>query len=292
MFLRACIAGQTPGFPRFKSFDRYSGWGYKTHGDGFKFISGDGRKHGALRISGITGNLKLRGKARNEGNVTTCEIVRKNGKWYASVTILCTPIRTCGPGAAGHDWGVLTYATYAYEDDTFEEVDNPRFFAKHKASVERAQHHLDAVTVKDSIGRPLNSKDPIRVAAKHALGCAKTHQTNCLKDFQHKLSAQEIAENALLVTDKLQLKNMTKSAKGTVERPGKNVAQKAGLNREILATAPARWNSMRKYKAEEAGAWLITTPTRKLKPTQRCSDCWELPKKKKELDERTYHCLF
>jgi putative transposase len=289
-FFRRCKAGQTPGFPRFKSFDRYSGWGYKSHGDGFKFTCGDGRKHGSLRLSGIGGNLKLRGKARNVGEVATCEIVRKNGKWYASITMRCTPIRTSGPGAAGHDWGVSKFATYAYEDGTYEEVDNPRFFARHRIAVERAQQHLDDVTIKDSIGRPLNAKDPIRIAAKRALGRAKTRQANCLKDFQHKQSAQEVAENCLLVTEHLVVKNMTKSAKGTVEKPGKNVAQKAGLNREILATAPARYNLMRKYKAAEAGIWLVTTPTRKLKPTQRCSGCWELPKKKKKLDERTHHC--
>lgn len=32
----------------------------------------------------------------------------------------------------------------------------------------------------------------------------------------------------------LKIKNITKSAAGTIEEPGKNVAQKRGLNREIL----------------------------------------------------------
>lgn len=187
---------------------------------------------------------------------------------------------------------VSTFATYAYEDGTYEEVDNPRFFARHRIAVERAQQHLDAVTVKDSIGRPRNSKSLIRISAKRALGRAKTRQANCLKDFQHKLSAQEVAENALLVTEELTVANMTKSAKGTVEKPGKSVAQKAGLNREILATAPARYNAMRKYKAEEAGVLLVTTPTKKLKPTQRCSGCWKLPTKKKTLGDRIHHCEF
>jgi putative transposase len=290
-FFARCKTGKTPGFPRFKNFDRYSGWGYAAHGDGFRFIPGDGNRHGILRLSGV-GEIKLRGRARTLGEISTCEIHRKAGRWYASITVRCIPKRKSGFSAAGHDWGISSFATYAYEDGSFEEVANPRFFAKHKNSVERAQRHLDAVTIKDSIGRLLNGKDPKRVAAKHALGRAKQHEANCRKDFLHQESSRDIAENCILVTEKIQVKNMTKSAKGTVEKPGKNVAQKAGLNREILATAPATYNRMRKYKAEEAGAWYIETPTRKLKPTQRCSGCWELPKKKKSLSDRTHHCLF
>jgi len=38
-FFRRVKKGETPGFPRFKSFQRFSGWGYKTHGDGWEAIS-------------------------------------------------------------------------------------------------------------------------------------------------------------------------------------------------------------------------------------------------------------
>jgi hypothetical protein len=46
---------------------------------------------------------------------------------------------------------------------------------------------------------------------------------------------------------------MTTSAKGTVERPGKDVRQKAGLNREILEVSPGMMISMLRYK----GRWLV-----------------------------------
>jgi len=78
--------------------------------------------------------------------------------------------------------------------------------------------------------------------------------------------------------------------KGTLEKPGKRVAQKTGLNREILATAPATFLSMLRYKAEEAGSLFIETPTKTLKPSQRCSDCGLLPKVKKTLSERRHVC--
>ena len=79
--------------------------------------------------------------------------------------------------------------------------------------------------------------------------------------------------------EKLQIKNMSKSAKGNTENPGKNVAQKSGLNREILDTAPARLMSLIRYKVEETGGEFVETPTKKIKPSQRCPCCDHTTKK-------------
>jgi putative transposase len=289
-FFRRVKSGKDEaGFPRFKSFDRFSGWGYSSHGDGFRFTSGDGTGHSTVRLSGI-GEIKLRGRARTAGEIKTCEIQRKAGRWYAAFSIACTPKRKGGTVAVGHDWGVETFATIAHEDGTFQSVENPRLFTKHQASVTRAQRHLDSITIKDSIGRPRNAKDPKRVAAKVALGRAKGREANARKDFLHQTSAKIVGEVAIFATEKLQVSNMTRSAKGTVEKPGKNVPQKAGLNREILATAPATFLSMLRYKAEEARSLFVETPTKTLKPSQRCSHCGRLPKVKKTLTERMHFC--
>jgi putative transposase len=48
----------------------------------------------------------------------------------------------------------------------------------------------------------------------------------------------------------LQVKNMSKSAKGTTESPGKNVKQKSGLNREILDQAWSEFSRQLSYKQE------------------------------------------
>ncbi len=293
-FFRRVKSGGEPGFPRFTSFERFSGWGYKNHGDGFRLTPGDGNQHGKLRLSGI-GSIRVRGRARTYGEVKTCEIQHKHGSWYASLTIECERKRTSGTKAMGFDWGVTTFATIAREDGEFEdgefaEIGNPRFFKRHEASVTRASRYLDECTVKDSIGRPTNGKDPKRIEAKRAFGRAKAREANARKDFLHRTSTKIIAENALIATETLQIKSMTGSASGRVDRAGKNVAQKAGLNREILATAPAAFLSMLKYKADEAGAFSIETPTKTLKPSQRCSNCGLLPKVKKALSERQHLC--
>ncbi|MGP6159510.1 MAG: RNA-guided endonuclease InsQ/TnpB family protein [Vulcanimicrobiaceae bacterium] len=286
-FFRRVKSGQTAGFPRFRSFVRFSGWGYKD--DGFKFTPGNGDQHGRLNLTGV-GTIAVRGRARTPGEVRTCEIQYKAGRWYASLSILCEPESKGGAAAVGMDWGVETFATLARENGGFEAIDNPRFFKRHAASVARAQRRLDDVPEKDAIGRPLNAKDPMRIEAQRALGRAKAHEANARKVFLHQRSAQLVAQSGLIAAEELAVKNMVRSAKGTAEQPGKNVVQKAGLNREILATSPSLLNSMLRCKAEEAGSLFIETPTKKLKPSQRCSDRGRLPKTKTALSERQHVC--
>ena len=55
-------------------------------------------------------------------------------------------------------------------------------------------------------------------------------------DFLHKLSSSLVKnqDHEIFAGEDLNLKGMTKSAKGTVDNPGKNVKQKSGLNRSLL----------------------------------------------------------
>jgi putative transposase len=81
---------------------------------------------------------------------------------------------------------------------------------------------------------------------------------------------------------------MTASAAGTTEQPGRNVRAKAGLNREILDTAPGAFLTLVRYKATEAGSDYVEVPTRKLKPSQTCPACGRVEKKK--LSQRVHCC--
>ena len=92
------------------------------------------------------------------------------------------------------------------------------------------------------------------------------------KDFAHKVSRELVDSNALLfVFEALKVKNMTASAAGSVEEPGRNVRQKAGLNRSILGSA---WGDMKvftKYKAQAAGKLVVEVPAHH--SSQECSAC-------------------
>jgi putative transposase len=70
--------GETPGFPRFKSLERFSGWGYKKHGVGFRFLPNAGGGHGRLRLSGV-GVVPARGRARTREKLLPVKSSIKQG---------------------------------------------------------------------------------------------------------------------------------------------------------------------------------------------------------------------
>jgi putative transposase len=85
----------------------------------------------------------------------------------------------------------------------------------------------------------------------------KERQANIRRDFQQKTTTALIRNHGLVAIEDLNVRGMTKSAKGTVEEPGKNVAAKAGLNRRILEQGWGEQRRMLEYKAKWAGGELI-----------------------------------
>ncbi len=77
------------GYPKFKASRRYSGWTYPCKA-GWKALA-DG-KHGRLSLTNL-GVIRMRGQARTWGTPTTCTILHRHGKWYASITVECLPVR-------------------------------------------------------------------------------------------------------------------------------------------------------------------------------------------------------
>ncbi len=128
-FFRRVKAGKTAGFLRLKAVERFSGWGYKTHDDGWRLHARDKIQHVKVRLFGA-GLVKLRGKARTPGEIKTAQVQHKNGKWYLSVTVDCEPQRAGGTVAIGMDWGVETFATVCSGEDGTLSVPNPRFLDK------------------------------------------------------------------------------------------------------------------------------------------------------------------
>ena len=81
--------------------------------------------------------------------------------------------------------------------------------------------------------------------------CAKTQRKIAMvrADWQHQVSRELADSVGMIVVEALKTKNMTRSAKGTADRPGANVKAKAGLNRAILATGWAGLQARLAYKA-------------------------------------------
>ncbi|TMR90225.1 transposase [Nonomuraea basaltis] len=90
-------------------------------------------------------------------------------------------------------------------------------------------------------------------------------------DWQHQTTTGIARAYGIIVVEALPITNMTKSAKGTVDNPGKNIAQKSGLNRAISQEAWGRTVTMLTYKATRYGGTLHKVPAPGT--SQRCSAC-------------------
>ena len=268
-FFRRVKKGETSGFPRFKSLQRFSGWGYKTHGDGWRLFSGTNAQHGKLRLSGI-GLIKLRGRARTAGEAKTCEILHKSGKWYVSITLECKPQRASGTKATGFDWGVSQFLTLHNNKGETSYVNNPRHL---KSALKKLK------LLQQSVSRKTNKASNNRKKAVKTLAKLHSQIANRRKNFHHQEAARLVKENGLIAAEVLSIKNMT--ASGGV--------RKRGLNREILSTAPAHFYALLKSKAEEAGIIWIEVSTRIVKPSQTCYRC--KIQVKKALSERWHSCF-
>ena len=86
----------------------------------------------------------------------------------------------------------------------------------------------------------------------------------------------------------LQIRNMSRSAKGTVEEPGKNVAPKAGLNKAILDQGWGMFRHMLEYKQHWRGGEVICSqPTLHLADLSRVRAC----RKENRVQQALFSCV-
>lgn len=305
-FFRRVKRGNDPGYPRFKPLKRFSGWGYKAYGDGWRIHQADGQ-HGCVRLSGI-GLVPMRGKGRFIGIPKTAEVQHKSGKWYLSVTYNVTPeaiMRQRGSDAAAFDWGIDTLLTIAKTDGSIETIDNPRWLKAKIDTIKTLQRviSVEEIKVKALLGlapnEPLKKGRRLPVTAKlkrlyvqlssiHGKLARQRH------DFYHKLTSKLVSRFSVLGSEELAVKNMSCAprSKPNPDKPGEflpnGTTAKAGLNRAILDGAPSMLLGMCRTKAAEAASVFALANTREVKPTQRCHNCGTIVKK--TLKDRVHRC--
>jgi putative transposase len=244
-FFRRVRQGQTPGFPRFKSFRRWDQLEF-PHGDrALKFDESQRRVY----VPGV-GSVKLR-KGRIVPKCGRAWIVRKNGRWYASFecerAVQLNANRRAG--VVGIDRGVHVLA--ATSDGRLHA--NPRPLQRWLTKLARCQR---AVARKRRGGE--NRRKAVGVLAK-------LHEriANIRRNALHVLSRRIVnAAPTVIGLEDLRLTSMTRSAKGTVDAPGRNVRAKSGLNRVILDASFGLLRQMIESKAEGAGIAVVAVDPR------------------------------
>ncbi len=272
-FFRRIKSGDIPGYPRFKSKDRFDSFCYPDLA-GWKII-----RQNKLRISNL-GELSMRGRPRiplTAGTPKTLTIKRQAGKWFAICAVeypeaVLQRNQAYTGRMAGMDVGCSSLAVTSDEDY----IDNPRNLKQAREKLTAAQKALSRKTR----GSKRRAKARLKVSALHGQVARKR------KDFLHQLSAAIVFLYSVVAVEKLLLSNMTRSARGTVEKPGRNVKQKAGLNRSLLDASIGALFSLIAYKAEEAGTRFV-----KVAPHHTSQNCfWCGHKVPKELSVRVHIC--
>jgi IS605 OrfB family transposase len=208
-----------------------------------------------------------------EGTIKNVTVSRQGQHWFVALQVELDVPAPVHPSMAevGIDLGIATFAATS-AGELHPPLNAYRRVEKKKA---RLQRRL-AGMVKYSC----NWKKQQRRIAQLDIRIA-----NCRHDFLHQLSTQASKNHAVIVLEDLQVRNMSRSAKGTVEEPGKNVAQKAGLNKAILDQGWGMFRHMLEYKQHWRGGEVIAVNPRYT--SQTCPECGHVAK-----ENRAQQALF
>ena len=233
-FFRRVKAGQAPGFPRFRPLSRcvtidltkISGGTVKPRGG-----------HYELQVKGFP-RIRLHGSRELPDAVAKSVRLTKRGRhWEAS---LVYAVERAGLPASveavGIDLGVRKRMT----------LSNGKRYQRATRDWQR-QRRLQRAVARCRKGSQRRRK---RV---QALARLQRREFVRERNACHRATTEIIRDYGLVAVERLQVAKMTRSARGTEEQPGKNVAAKAGLNREILSQ---NWSLLRRQleqKAEWAG---------------------------------------
>src|SRR6266487_490257 len=235
-FFRRVSAGEKPGFPRFKGRNRFSSFGLKEYGNGFKI---DGRR---LRLSGI-GRIAVRWHRPIEGQIKTVRITCRANKWYAcfACEVESAPLPETEQDV-GVDVGVASLLTTS----DGEKVDNPRWYRLEQRKLRVLQRRI-ARRKKGSNNR-----------RKGVAALQRQHEriSNRRKDFLNKLVHRLIHRYDRIALEDLRITNM-------VRHPY--------LAKSIL---DASWGYLTQHlmsKAAEAGRLVLLVDPRYTSKT--CSQC-------------------
>jgi putative transposase len=239
-------------FPRFKK---------KGGGDAFRFpdpkqIKLD-QSNSRIFLPKL-GWLRYRNSRDVLGDVRNVTVSQSGDKWFASIQTQREVERpvTTATSAIGIDVGIARFATLS--DASFIVPLNS--FKKHQQRLARYQRRLS---------RKMKFSNNWKKARARV---QKIHIdiANARKDFLHKASTTISQNHALVCIEDLRVKNMSRSAKGNCEQHGKQVKQKAGLNKAILDQGWGEFRRQLDYKLHWKGGMLLAVPPHNTSRTCPC----------------------
>jgi len=237
------------GFPKFKK---------KGVHDSFRYPQGVKILESKVFLPKI-GWIKFQKSREIEGTIKNTTVSKHCSKWYVSfqVELEIEEPKHQSNTSVGVDMGVSKFATLS-NGDIFEPINS---FKKLKDKLAKEQRKLAR---KKKFSE--NWKKQKAIISK-----IHTKIANTRKDYSHKVSNIISKNHAMIFVEDLKIANMSKSAKGTPESPGKCVKAKSGLNRSILDQGWFEFFRQLEYKQLWNGGHFVKIDPRYT--SQKCSKC-------------------
>ncbi|MFE2563069.1 RNA-guided endonuclease InsQ/TnpB family protein [Streptomyces mirabilis] len=222
-----------------------------------------GRSVAVQKLNGRWAQVKIPGCGWVRFRLTRAELPKaktfrvtfRNGQWHVAFAVVPEAVEAPGTGEViGIDRGVKI--TAALSDG--RKLNCPQLTIRERAQIRKRQRRASRAP-----------KDSERKVAEYGkVAKLRAREADRRKDWCEKTSTMLARTYDLVRFEKLNIKNMAASAKGTVEHPGKMVRQKAGLNRAILAQG---WGLLRQRTEHKAPGRVEDVPAPYT--SLRCSDC-------------------
>jgi transposase len=113
----------------------------------------------------------------------------------------------------------------------------------------------------------------------------KSREADRRKDWCEQASTDIARRFDVIRVEDLNIRGMTRSARGTAEAPGRNVAQKAGLNRGISKSG---WGTLTGRLQDKAPGRVEKVPS--AYTSQRCSACGHVARESRE-SQALFRCM-
>ncbi len=248
------------------------------------------------------------------GTAKNCTVSEKCGHWYISIQTEMTVPDPVHPShsSVGADRGVVYCLalsdgkTYRAFSDGYEDIQRTLESVRRTlAATDKGTPSYSAVKTEISmlsrmLGKTLTGriKDEQRRLArmvkrsrnwqKQKKRIALLHQklSDARHDHLHKISRDVSKNHAVIVLESLRIKDMTKSARGTITAPGTHVKQKSGLNRAILHQGWYEIQRQLEYKEAWSGGMVIYVDP--AYTSQTCSVCTHVSPENRPYQELFY----
>ena len=203
------------------------------------------------------GWLRYRNSREVLGTVKNVTVSQSCGKWFVSIQ---TEREVEQPlpqgGAIGIDMGIARFATLS-DGTSYAPLNS---FKRHETALRKAQQTMSRKTKFSKNWK----KAKARIQRIHSrIG-------NARRDYLHKATTTISKNHAMVCIEDLQVRNMSKSAAGTADAPGRNVRAKSGLNKSILDQGWFEFRRQLDYKLAWNGGYLIAVPPQNTSRTCPC----------------------